>query len=191
MGLDRDPRVKFVDAIVPDNPRSWSSRGARGCFMSHLSILKSAQEAGKSVLILEDDCDFTDAAVASKWGVGSDIFYGGFGATDYSDLQRSAVQGSHCMGFNRKTVPLVVKFLEDLATQSAPPPIDGAYVDFRRSHPTLQTEFALPQVAVQRQSSSDISPGRFDRNPISRFAVGLVRKLNRGRYRRRKMTDGL
>lgn len=191
LGLKEDPRVEFFDAIVADNSGRWRTVGEYGCYLSHLSVLKSAEEAGSTILILEDDCDFTDAAFESKWGLGSDIFYGGIGAADYSCLETSNIQGSHCMGFNRKVLTRLVAFLENLADGPSPPPIDGAYVEFRRSNPDLVIEFALPQVAVQRQSPSDIAPGRFDRNKLLRFAVGILRKLNRSRYRRRKMMDGL
>lgn len=191
IGLATDPRVEFVNAVAPENAGPWPNLGAHGCYMSHLSILRAAQLANASVLIFEDDCDFTDAAMNSQWGLGSDIFYGGFGATDYTNLDSSDIQGSHCMGFNRAVVGRLITFLENLSRNPAPPPIDGAYVEFRRANPELRTEFARPQVAVQRQSPSDIAPGRFDRNKWLSFAVGLVRKVNRGRYRRRKMMDGL
>ena len=191
LGLGADPRVEFFAAVVPDDAGPWPNPGARGCYMSHLSILRAAQAVGASVLILEDDCDFTEAALKSQWGQGSDIFCGGFGATDYANLDNSDIQGSHCIGFDRAVIGRLIRFLEDLTHTTSPPPIDGAYVEFRRANPDVRTEFARPQVAIQRQSSSDISPGRFDRNKLSRLAVGLLRKLNRGRNRRRRMMDGL
>ena len=191
IGLKKDPRVQFFEAVAPADRGKWRTIGEHGCFLSHLAVLKSAQTAGKSLLLLEDDCDFTDAALASDWGAGSDIFYGGFTAADYTQLQTSDLQGAHCVGFSHAVIAPLIAYLEAQAAGASPSPVDGAYVDFRRANPQLRTAFAQPQVAVQRQSSSDISPGRFDRNAISRFAVGLVRKLNRGRYRRRKMTDGL
>jgi glycosyl transferase, family 25 len=191
LGLVRDPRVKFFNAIVPADAGNWNSLGEHGCFMSHLSILKEANAAGASVLILEDDCDFTDAALTSSWGVGTSIFYGGFGASDYTQLETGNIQGAHCMGFDRAVLPRLVSFLLELAAGPSPSPIDGAYVEFRRANPDLRTEFALPQVAIQRRSPSDISPGRFDRNKWSSLAVGVLRRLNRNRHRRAKMMDGL
>jgi glycosyl transferase family 25 len=191
IGLFGDPRIAFFPAFAPEVSEPWRSRGERGCFLSHLAILKAAREAGQSVLILEDDCDFTDAAFDADWGKGSDIFYGGFGALNYSDLHASDVQGSHCMGFRASVVAPLVEFLEQLAQGEAPPPIDGAYVRFRRAHPELRTSFALPQVAVQRQSPSDIAVGRFDRSWPLAFLAGIARKLNRRRYRRLKMMEGM
>lgn len=191
IGLTGDPRISFFPAVSPDAPEPWQSRGERGCFLSHLAILEQAREAGQSVLILEDDCDFTDAAFTADWGRGSDIYYGGFGATDWANLQESNVQGSHCMGFSRSIVPDVVDFLQGLAKEQSPPPIDGAYVRFRRTHPAARTDFALPQVAVQRQSPSDIAVGRFDGSWPLAFLARIARMLNRRRYRRLKMMEGV
>ena len=191
LGIANDPRLTFFPAIAPDLSEPWRSRGERGCFLSHLAILRTADAAGQSVLILEDDCDFTDAAGDSGWGRGTDIFYGGFGAADYSDLRHADIQGSHCMGFSRGVLPELVQFLEQLAEEPAPPPIDGAYVRFRKASPRFQVDFALPQVAVQRQSPSDIAPGRFDRSRALAFLARIARRLNRRRYRRLKMMEGV
>lgn len=190
LGLKDDPRVAFFDAVAPADQGKWRTIGEHGCFCSHLAVLKSAAAAGHSLLLLEDDCDFTDAALSSDWGAGSNIFYGGFTASDYSRLETSDLQGAHCVGFSHKVLAPLVAYLEQQAASSSPAPVDGAYVDFRRANPQFLTAFAQPQIAVQRQSSSDISPGRFDRNPLTKYAVGLVRKLNRGRNRHRKMLDG-
>ena len=187
--LKNDPRVEFFEAIAPADCGKWRTIGEHGCYLSHLAVLKSAALAGESILLLEDDCDFTAAALSSEWGAGSDIFYGGFSATDYSQLQTSDLQGAHCVGFSHAVLTPLVAYLEQQAAGGSPAPVDGAYVDFRRANPQMRTAFALPQVAIQRQSSSDISPGRFHRIALTRFAVSLVRKLNRGGNRRRKM-DG-
>jgi glycosyl transferase, family 25 len=191
LGLAYDQRVEFFEAVVPLSEGKWASLGEHGCFMSHLSVLQDAMSAGESVLILEDDCDFTTAALTSPWGKGCDIFYGGFSAPDYSQLEKGNIQGAHCMGFSQKVVAPLVSFLVGVANSASPAPIDGAYVDFRRSHPQFVTEFALPQVAVQRQSPSDISPGRFDKNKWLQLGARVFRKLNRRRYRAQKMNEGL
>jgi glycosyl transferase family 25 len=191
LSLDKDPRVQFFAAVAPADRGNWESRGAQGCYLSHLAILKDALAADANVLILEDDCDFTAAATAADWGSGADVYYGGYGATDFTDLPRSNIQGSHCMGFSHLVLPSLVAFLEELALENDPPPIDGAYVRFRQLHPKVKTSFAVPQVAVQRQSASDIAPSRFDRNPLMRLPIAILRRLNRSRYRRLKMSEGI
>jgi glycosyl transferase family 25 len=85
----------------------------------------------------------------------------------------------------------LVTFLEKLAEDDAPPPIDGAYVHFRKAHPEVRAAFALPQVAVQRQSPSDIALGRYDRIPFVATLARIARKLNRRRHRRLKMMEGV
>jgi glycosyl transferase family 25 len=187
IGLEGDARVAFFDAIAPPDRGRWATIGTHGCYLSHYGVLKEAALAGQSVLLLEDDCDFTDAALTSDWGSHADIFYGGFDAADYSDLASSNIQGAHCMGFSARVVPRLVRFLDELATSAEPAPVDGAYVLFRRANPDVEAEFAYPQVAIQRQSVSDISRGRLDRLPALSAALGALRRLNRERHRRRKM----
>jgi hypothetical protein len=55
------------------------------------------------------------------------------------------------------------------------PPFDGALVWFMRAHPEISTAFA--QLATQRASRSDITPGRFDRMPVVREIASLARRL--------------
>ena len=55
-----DPRIRFFAAARPREVGDWPGIGARGCFQSHLEILREAAADGlESILILEDDCDFT------------------------------------------------------------------------------------------------------------------------------------
>lgn len=191
VGLDGDPRVQFFPAIETFDPGRWKSNGEHGCFMSHYAVVQKAARSGKSLLLLEDDCDFTDAARESDWGRGADIFYGGYWVPNFADPHGGVVQGAHCMGFSSRALPLLAKFFKDLlAGETNPPPADGVYVEFRRKHEDLITIFARPQIAVQRQSASDISPGRYDQNRLLAPFLQLARAFNRGRYRRQKMMEG-
>ena len=159
--------------------------------MSHFTVVQEAARRGHSLLLLEDDCDFTDAALRSPWGLNNDIFYGGYWVPDFANPCAGTVQGAHCMGFSARAISLLGPFFEQiLARDAAPPPAEGLYVDFRRQHPELVTEFARPQIAVQRQSVSDISPGRFDQSPVLAPFLRVARALNRGRYRQKKMMEG-
>ena len=195
VGLEGDPRVQFFDAVRPADRGRFGSVGANGCFSSHLQILKAS--AGRSVLILEDDCDFTDALRDSPPPEDFDILYGGYlEASDPSDLDDSNIIGSHFMGFGAGTARRATDYLEGLLAdrvQHDPravqdptydphilPPIDGAYVWFRRAHPELRTIFADPQLAVQRPSRTDIGDQRFyDRLPLLRDAADWARRVRR------------
>jgi len=61
IGLDYNhPKVKLFPASRPDTAGEFPNIGTRGCFLSHLNILKNARIQGHNcILILEDDADFT------------------------------------------------------------------------------------------------------------------------------------
>lgn len=173
--LLHDPRVTFFDALTFSTPEPFSRVGSKGAFHSHLQVLKEASEAGKSVLVLQDDCDFLPEVSTFSPQADTDIFYGGFEASNPDDLHKSCIIGAHCMGFSAKAARKAASYLTEYLTPSFPPdpeaaadpnfnpwirpPIDGALVWFRRKHPELHTEFKL--LSVQRSSRSDIGQNRF------------------------------
>ena len=81
---ESDPRVRFFSAIRPDNAGPFRTIGARGCFLSHLGILRQAcAEGADRILICEDDLNFSSDfnlrapdIMASLAGHEWDIFYG-------------------------------------------------------------------------------------------------------------------
>ena len=193
-GLAGDPRVKFFDAIRMPDAGLFGSAGAHGCYRSHLQLLKAAADEEQSILILEDDCTFLPSiyeyALPGSW----DVFYGGYYPKDPDDLHNTEIIGSHFMGFSSVAATKARIFLDHLLDPRFPPdpaaandpgfdpairpPIDGAYVWFRRAHPELTTVFEL--LSVQRPSRSDIGPQRFfDRLPILRTAAALARRFKR------------
>ena len=178
-GLDDDPRVSFFPGSIATGKGSFETPGTHGCYMSHLALLKTAAEAGRRVLVLEDDCDFTPEARGYDLPGDWDIFYGGYDAEDPDDLSTSNIIGAHCMGYSPRAAKMLAEYLEALLDPGFPPdplavarghyspgvkpPFDGAIVWFRRAHPELKTVFA--QIAIQRSSRSDIAEGNFlDRN---------------------------
>jgi glycosyl transferase, family 25 len=157
----RDPRVRLFPAIRPDDPAGFPSIGARGCFLSHLALLREARDAGlEHILVLEDDCDFVrgidarlptvlDALDAERWA----IFYGGYDL-DSSPALRSGtelmladpalpIRTTHMIGFGRAAIAGLVPFLEAMldrppgSAEGGPMHIDGAYGWFRRGRPDL------------------------------------------------------
>jgi glycosyl transferase family 25 len=180
LGADRDARVAFFDACRFDQPDTFTSIGARGVYHSHLTILEEAAALGKSVLILEDDVDFTAAARDTTLPADWQIFYGGHYATRPDDLLGSDIIGAHCMGFRADVIPALATYLRGLLTLDDHPPIDGAYVWYRRAHPQVVTHFAVPPIADQRPSRTDIADQRFfDRWPGLREVAGLARRGKR------------
>jgi glycosyl transferase family 25 len=180
VGLAGDRRVAFFEAVKPDAAAPWRSIGERGCFESHLAILKEAAEAGESVMILEDDADFTAAAGLRRPEV--DVLWGG--GTYHSDEH---IEGTHCIGFSAQAAKRLVPFLEGLKGHPSPPPIDGAYVWFRRANPDIRVHLCAPQIAVQRPSVSDIAGARgLDRYSVARPALAVLRRIKR-EWRRRRL----
>jgi glycosyl transferase family 25 len=191
VGLDHDPRVQFADGVLVSDKAPFRAAGEKGVFLAHLNILSEAAAAGDSVLILEDDVDFTPAAKEWQLPPGIDIAYGGYEPSDPYDLEGSNIIGAHCMGFSARAVRALVPFLQSLLEHESPPPIDGAYVWFRRQHREFATQFAAPVVAVQRPSRSDIAPRRaFDRIPVLRGPISAARGVKR-KVQRGEITFGL
>lgn len=186
-----DPRIAFFDACCFDDAGSFTSIGARGVYHSHLAILEEAAAHGASVLILEDDVDFTPAARATVPPTGWQIFYGGHYAAQPHDLPNSDIIGAHCMGFSADIVPALARYVRGLLDLDDHPPIDGAYVWFRRAHPAIVTHFAVPPIADQRPSRTDIAELRFfDRWPGLRQAAQWARRIKRHIARRNTGTTG-
>jgi glycosyl transferase family 25 len=186
VGLLNDPRVEYFDAICPSDAGRFTSPGARGCYESHLAILQGACLAGESVLILEDDVFFSEDVAFREMPVGWEIYYGGYAAANVGDLSRSDIEGSHMMGFSKIGAEKVLTYLKNLSCEDIHPPIDAAYVWYRRAHPEAVCFFAVPPLAGQRPSRSDIAALRwFDRTPLVRDFVNWVRRASHN-FKKRK-----
>lgn len=176
VGLLNDPRVSYFKAIRPADAGNFTSAGARGVYESQRTILKEAALAGESVLILEDDCVFVEGARDQQITEDWEIFYGGYAAHGPGCLHSSDIEGAHMMGFSAHGAQLVTEYLDKLRVEGIHPPIDAAYVWFRRQYPEVATYFASPPLAGQRSSRSDIAPLRwFDRTPGTREIANLLR----------------
>lgn len=181
VGLKHDLRVSYFAAIRPSDAGAFTSIGARGVYESQKQILREAAAANQSVLILEDDCEFIRGAQDYELPAGWDIFYGAHNAANPDDLENSDIMGAHIMGFSRNGAQAVSAYLEHLDCDGIHPPIDAAYVWFRRAHPEVTTHFSIPWLAGQRSSRSDIADLKwYDRMPVIRSGVSLLRVMRRG-----------
>lgn len=180
VGLAGDARVQFFDACAFDDAGDFYSRGARGCYESHVAILREAAATGASVLILEDDADFVPGAESHVIPDGTHIFYGGYTLTSDPNPLVSDIVGSHMMGFSAEIVPRILHYFDTLSYEGKHPPVDAAYIWYRRAFPDVATHFAVPPIAHQRPSRTDIGEARFfDKLPILREIAGGARKLKR------------
>jgi glycosyl transferase, family 25 len=197
-----DPNVGFFEAHRPESAGEFPSLGARGCFESHLALLRQARAAGvQSLLLLEDDFDLTrggrDRAprlLKQLSEVDWDIFYGAHllpsnGRVDVAPVPSAeAVLTASFVAFSGRVLPALVNFLEAMQGRPAGSPeygpmhVDGAYTVFRELNPQYQTFAAFPPLGKQRRSRSDITPSAMflDRWPAGR----RVAELLRGAYNR-------
>jgi glycosyl transferase family 25 len=194
-------RVRFVDGIRPDGPGEFPSTGARGCYLSHLKVLKQAQADGvHRLLVLEDDVMFTPlmatsqplaAALATQddW----DLAYPGHIQAPLTGPLRwerslAPLVCAHCYAVHARTLPLIIDYLEACLTRPAGDPVggpmhfDGALSMLRAAHPGLITWLASRSLAVQRSSRSDIAgPSWIDKLPLADWARSLRNLLRRQR----------
>lgn len=98
--IDTNVPVSFFPAIKRDDRGPFLRVGSHGAYRSHLTILQRAAKRAKSVLILQDDCQLLPEAFTHEVSEGADIFYGGYDASDPTDLHGSNIIGAHFMGFS-------------------------------------------------------------------------------------------
>lgn len=203
IGLDWDtPGVRLFAAVRPDGAGEFPTVGARGCFLSHLGVLRDALQHGYDrILIFEDDLNFgpdfdaqmpkvIDELSTADWS----IFYGGYEMKPpprsrgdqavLSVLPGDAIQTTHFVGFRGPAIGEIVCSLESMLARSAGHPeggpmhVDGAYGWFRNESPERTTLVAVPELGYQRSSTTDIHARRwFDRFPGVRHASSWLRKI--------------
>lgn len=177
LGLWGKANVEFSDATRTLSAAPWRSVGEHGCYLSHLEVLREAAAANESVLLLEDDCDFTSTARQEQPDV--DVLWGGY------VLRERHIEGAHCMGFSAAVVRRLVPYLTAWLDHPSPPPVDGAYILFCRDNPDVRVHACSPMLAVQRPSDSDIATrAGMHKQASLRPALLAVRSLKRALKRR-------
>lgn len=200
------PSVHLFEAVRPDDAGPFPTVGTRGCFLSHLGVLQDASRRGcRSVLVLEDDVDFSSDAArrleAGRRAIATSaaaMLYGGHrlelpaAAEGWVALPPTdAVETAHCVAFHGEAIARCADYLAAMLDRPAGDPaggpmhVDGAYAWFRRERPTVRTLAATPSVAGQRSSRTDIHAlPWFDRLPLVRSLAGVARALRRSLHRR-------
>jgi len=200
------PDLAFHDARRPSEAAGFETVGARGCFESHLAVLRAARDANaRSLLLLEDDLDFIrdgrrrgSETLTALLGQSWDFFYGAhlLGANGRRGLAKvepdEPVITASFVGFNGRVLAPLVEFLEAMLLRPPGSPdygpmhVDGAYTVFRLHHPEYTTFAAFPPLGRQRSSPSDITPSNMilDRWQGTRPLAALLRRgYNRLRHR--------
>lgn len=192
--------VQFFQAIRPVDAGEFPTIGTRGCFLSHLGVLKDAMQHGFArILILEDDLNFStdfkdriqgvvDVLSEKPWG----MFYGGYsslpvGSDEYGLVcipSSQGVQTSHFIGVNTSALPALTAYLEKMLQRPGGDPlggpmhVDGAYSWFRKEHPDVLTLAVVPELGYQRSSRTDIHDLQWhDRLPLVKDGVALLRRV--------------
>lgn len=203
LGVDlNDPRITLFPAFRPGDPGAFPSIGARGCFESHIAVLRLAASNGFGrLLIFEDDLDF-EPDFAERLGpmrerLGSDewgMFYGGHRLQDANASEprdnllvlppEFPVQSTHFVAFQGEAIGRLVGYLAAMKKRPSGDPaggpmhVDGAYNWFRRENPDVMTLAARPPLGHQRSSRSDIADLTWkDRAPIVRDLVSTLRRV--------------
>ncbi|MDJ0734007.1 MAG: glycosyltransferase family 25 protein [Nostocaceae cyanobacterium] len=202
VGISLTPnKIQIFPAIKPIDAKGFPNIGARGCFLSHLAIIKEAKERQlTNVLIMEDDLilseDFqivqekcVQNIQQKKWG----FVY--LGHKEECELKTSefilkpvskAIQTTHFYGINSIIFDPLIDFLSELQKrppgdpQGGPMHVDGAFSTFRKQNPDILTLIACPSLGSQRSSASDISPNWFDRIVVLRQLATLARNTKTG-----------
>lgn len=204
-----DANIELFPAVRPDAPEGFPSIGARGCFMSHLGVLRTAQRLGlQRVAIFEDDLDFSadfTTRIASiierlentHWS----MFYGGYEMEQASrgraldglvESQPDELIGTtHFVVFQGEAISAAVHYLEKILSRPAgdseggPMHVDGAYNWFRRANPQFKTLLVAPELGFQRASRTDIHNLHwYDTTPLVREVVAFLRLVKNTLVRR-------
>ena len=213
IGLSFDSaNVQLFESIKPLEAAGFSCVGARGCFMSHVAVLRAAcEDHVNAILILEDDVNFCHdfkvkfAAVATfleatGWG----MLYGSYLLSqrpkhfDWPCVPATAqleIGTSALMAINGQHIAALVSYFEAMQKrapgdlQGGPMHIDGAYNWFRQSQPDMVTWLATPPLGFQRSSRTDVHPLRwFDK---LRWTAVLISKLRQWRNDLRRVATEL
>jgi glycosyl transferase family 25 len=200
-GLLDPTKLEFFPAVRVHELQGFPSLGARGCFLSHLAILRRAQHAGfRRILIMEDDLAISpawethQAAIAERLARDDWAFaYLGYaapqGIPEDAASPICAFSGeltqTHFYGVRGEYIGKLIAYLEPMLSrepgdpEGGPMHVDGAYQTFRKKHPEALTLIAHPNLGTQRSSSSDVSPTWVDRVPVLKSAARLYRLSRR------------
>ena len=204
VGVEVAPgRVEFFPATRPDTDGGFPTRGAHGCFLSHLYALQQAREAGvERLLMLEDDVHplaclrtagatlFDALSARPAWEM---AVLGWVRHRDHSLVQDAAPHwkatdeqfiGTHAYAVHGRAFDKLIGLLERCRDENIPKHEDGRryhldelYWVFGRDG-SIDQLLAMPTLFGQRSSRSDVA-GELawkDRVPVVRGLAGLARR---------------
>lgn len=184
--------IKIFDACRFDDADGFPSIGVRGCFNSHMTLMRRCADSGKPMLVLEDDicfdfariAEFADRPAAQNW----DVLYLGYlyGPKDGQpkiDRAPDLTTGGHCYAVRPEFARAIADFMETARDRPAGHPDggkmyrDGAFNFFRGRHPEWLVMASSVPLAVQNSSRSDLTPSWRDRLFGVRHIVAALRRI--------------
>lgn len=187
--------VQLFDAIRPLDEGEFPTTGARGCFLSHLAILREARQNGfQRTLILEDDALFTpafshadslvDFARSDAWEF---LYPGHIIRSEPGPLRwiptNGGVQCTHAYAVQASVLDPLITFLEAILGETrprgphGPMHVDAAYSVFMADNPQVRVYRASRSLVIQRSSRSDVTTGRGVDRLIPASMLGIVRSI--------------
>jgi len=190
-------RISFFEAIKPSHSNGFPSKGARGCFLSHLELLKMAQrEKLSNILIMEDDVliskkikrmqdNIIESLSTKSWF----FAYFGYNLEDKIDqpstfhLYNGSLQTTCFYALKGEVLPRLIEYLVLILNRKPGDPnggpmhVDGAYNRFRNENKDIKTYLSVPRLAIQCFSKSDVTLKNQNNTFIENSAFEALRSL--------------
>lgn len=191
-------KVQFYTALRPTLQGDFYALGAKGSFMSHREILKLAvADDLDNVLVIEDDISFRNVSARAVASVLDSLHYQNWDIVYFGYLEPKSPTvmgplspwpndtiGGHFYAVNRKFLRPMVQYMNECEFRprnhpdGGPMSRDGAFNHVRYIDPNVRVFIAVPNLAYQRSSRTDISPIRsFDRISWLRSPIQLLRDV--------------
>ncbi len=200
-------KVDFFTALRPETPAGFPNQGVRGCFLSHMNVIKTAKHDNlANVLIMEDDIAFisdidkiaADALQAldqTNWGflyLGHDHTSDTSGSTQLEKITEPLLF-AHFYAVNSTIFDRLLEFLEQVLERppghpdGGPMHYDGALSTFRMQNRDIKTFAIIPSLGYQRSSRTDLHSLSFwDSWAILNPLTSRIRRLKNAIKRSKK-----
>ena len=174
------PQIEFFSATRPTDKGEFDSIGTKGCFLSHLNVLKDAKlQNYNRILILEDDNNFikeftihAEPVLAALNTANWQIFYGNYRSKKSIELNKATkithikstdyVELANFIAFQDNIIIELIDFFEQILLRKngdpdgGPMHVDGAYHWFHSKYVECNTYISNIKLGYQRKSRSDI-----------------------------------
>jgi len=191
-------QVHFYTATRPTERGTFHSLGARGAFTSHRNVLElAATDKLQNVLVFEDDVSFRNVGedcisqiIAQLSDRNWDLLYFGYISPSDKALVGPLMPwthitlGTHFYAVNGRFMGRMLEYMRESEAGPAgdadhgPTSADGIYNRVRLRNPDIRVLLAVPSLAFQRNSRTDLQPvSVFDRVQFLAPGIRTARKL--------------